>query len=197
MTTIPHNPPGEPGQTTAGLTSPAPAAPRRRPTINVRMILFVLIVSAPFVYIVGSAVMYSITGGITDRGAYKEVDLKALGNFPFNAEEGSVEQVPPQYRSLDGQRVMLRGFMFQPEDVGAKGRRFQFVYDVNKCCFNGPPLVQERVFAHAKQDAKIYDQYTLADVVGVLRVRPIKEPATGKVISLFDLDVESTKPVDG
>jgi hypothetical protein len=88
---------------------------------------------------------------------------------------------------------MLQGYMYGPEDAGAKGRRFQFVYNVTKCCFSGPPQVQERVFVVAKKDIPIYDMYTFAEVVGTLHVRVIKDPTSGKITSVYDLDCESAK----
>ena len=181
MTTVPH------------YASPTTAAPRRQPRFNVRLIVFVLAISSPFVYIVGSAFWSSMTGGISDRGAYKEVDLKLLGSFSFDAQAGTPDNVPAHYRALDGQKVLLKGYMYSPSSAGDKGNKFQFVYDVNKCCFNGPPLVQERVFAHAKTELPIYDQYTLAEIVGTLHVRLVRDTPDGPVISVYDLDVDSAK----
>jgi hypothetical protein len=174
----------------------APAPADLRPRFNVRLWIFIAVISAPFLYIIGSAVYDSITGGITDRGSYKEVDLKALGNFSFNKVAGRPEDVPERYRQLDGQRVMFRGKMFGPEDAGARGRRFQLVYDVNKCCFSGEPLVQERVFATAKKEIPIYDQNTLAEVVGTLHVRLIRDSVSKEIVSVYDMDVESAKAVE-
>lgn len=187
MTTMPHPSP----QPFAFPEEPLPE--RRR--FNARLWVFVGLISLPFLWIVGSAVYDSMTGGIKDHGSYKEVDLKLLGNFNFNDETGTVEEVPARYRALDGQRVSLRGYMYGPEDAGAKGRRFQFVYNVTKCCFSGPPLVQERVFVHAKKEIPIYDQYTFAEVVGTLHVRLVKE--NGKIVSVYDLDCDTAKDVQG
>ncbi|QOV88242.1 hypothetical protein [Humisphaera borealis] len=181
MTTVPYSP----------QTSPAPAAGSR---VNVRLIAFLLVISAPFVYIIGKSVMFSMSGGITDRGDYKEVDLKALGNFPFDQSEGKLTDIPERYRNLDGQRVRLTGFMYAPENAGDRGNRFQFVYDVNKCCFGSAPQVQERVFAYAKHGAPIYPYTVLAEVVGKLHVRIVKEP-DGLIKSVFDLDVEQAQEV--
>jgi hypothetical protein len=169
----------------------------RRPRFNVRLLIFVLAISAPFLWIIGSAVYQSMTGGISDHGSYKAVDLKALGNFPFNDAEGTPESIPAKYRALDGQRVALQGYMYAPTTAGVKGRQFQFVYSVSKCCFGGTPQVQERVFAHTEKEVPIYNDQTLADVVGTLHVRLIRDKLTNKVVSVFDLDVESAKAVEG
>lgn len=207
MTSVPQSTVSQPamsapaaGSEPAGIrpyAGPSTPAPERRPRINVRIIVFILAISAPFLIIVGSAVWSSLTGGISDHGDYKEVDLKLLGSFPFNDQTGKLEDVPEKYRGLDGQRVLLRGFMYGAETAGNRGNKFQFVYDVNKCCFNGPPLVQERVFAYAKQEVPIYYQDTLAEIVGTLHVRLIRNPVSNKVESVFDMQVESAKAVGG
>jgi len=195
MTTIPQATTSSVPATPSQPFAPAPA--EHRPRFNLRMWIFIIAISAPFVLIIGNAVLDSMTGGISDHGDYKEVDLKQLGNFTFNDMLGKPEDVPERYRKLDGQRVLLKGFMYGPEDAGPRGRRFQFVYNVTKCCFSGPPQVQERVFSVAKKEIPIYDMYTFAEVVGTMHVRLVKDPVSGKIVSVYDLDVESAKRVEG
>jgi hypothetical protein len=190
--------------TTAPYSPQAPSAPMpddidsgARPSrLNLRLIVFLLAISAPFIYIIGKSVMHAMTGGITDRGDYKDVDLKALGNFPFDQNEGKLTDIPERYRKLDGQRVRLTGFMYAPDTAGDRGTKFQFVYDVNKCCFGGAPQVQERVFAYAKQDMPIYPYTVFAELVGKLHVRIVKDPETKAITSVFDLDVEQAQAVE-
>jgi len=187
MTTVPNlNPSTE--------VAPAPRRPWGE-RVNVRLVAFVLVVSLPFVWIIGSAVMHSLNHGITDHGDFKDVDLKSLGNFSFDDVSGTEAQIPKDFLALNGQRVRLTGFIFQPQRTEGSDWRFQFVYDVNKCCFNGPPQVQERVFAYAKGEPP--EVSGLAEVFGNLNVRLIRSPDSGKVTSVFDLDVESVKPVQG
>ena len=181
MTTVPYGSPTTP--------------PVHRPGVNVRLLVFLLVVSAPFLLIIGSAVRHSVTGGVTDRGGYKEVDLKSLGNFPFSTVDGRLEDVPQRFRELDGQKVLLRGFMYAPENAGSRGRKFQFVYNVANCCFNGPPQVQERVFGYAKDDVELFNESVFAEVTGKLHVRLVKDASTGQITSLYDMDVETAKAV--
>ena len=183
MTTVPYISPGTP--------------PVDRPRVNLRLIAFLLVVSTPFLWIIGSAVKHSITGGVTDRGGFKEVDLKALGNFPFDDMDGKLTDVPERFRKLDGQKVLLQGYMFDPQNAGSRGRKFQFVYNVANCCFNGEPQVQERVFAYAKKnDVELFHQSVFAEVTGTLHVRIVKDEQTGKITSVYDLDVETTRAIE-
>lgn len=176
-----------------------PAAPRPlRERVNFRMIAFLALAAGPFLAVFYLFVTPLITGGITRSGDHFQVDLKMLGNFPFNQEAGTIDEVPQRYRELDGKRVALRGFMFSPTSASGRGTEFQFVYDVNKCCFGGVPQVQERVFARVppgRKDVEIYSQYDLADLVGVLHVDVVRDKETGVPLKVFTLDVESARRV--
>ncbi len=85
--------------------------------------------------------------------------------------------------------------MFNPQSAGDQANEFQFVYNVNKCCFNGPPLVQERVYAHSRNDMPIYSMFDCAKVVGILHVRVVRHK-DGSIHSVFDLDVQHVAPYE-
>ena len=175
--------------------SPGSTAPVRKP-INLRLIAFLLIVITPLALIVYSAMRQSMSGGIINHGDYQEVNLKALGNFPLNATTGQLTDIPQRFRELDGKRVSLKGFVYRPDSAGARGNRFEFVYDVGRCCFNGPPQVQERVYAFAKTTVPIPNDYTiLCELTGTLHVRIVRPESDGPISSVFDMDVESLSVV--
>lgn len=189
-------------------STPAPAKPvvgyagrgnpKPRQRVNVRLIAFVAIVAAPFLGVLYMFAKPLLNGGITQHDGYAEVELKAMGYFPFNQATGTVADVPARFRALDGKRVVLKGFMFSPQSAGPYGATFQFVYNVNKCCFNGPPLVQERVYGHTKgsEGVRIYDAYTFVQVTGTLHVRVVRDEA-GVIHSVYDMDVERADPITG
>ena len=131
---------------------------------------------------------YLFNGGVEDHGNYKVVDLKALGNFNFDQAAGGINDVPAHFRKLDGECVQLTGFMWSPSSA-AQLKDFQFVYNVAKCCFNGPPLVQERVFAHILPGSRplpYVDNYV--KLTGVIHVDVKKQD--GVITSVYTLDVE-------
>lgn len=134
-----------------------------------------------------------LTHGIHQHGNYTTVELKPLGQFPFNEQSGLLTDIPKEYRALDGKRVELKGMMFQLQSAGPQVAQFQLVYNIQKCCFSGPPQVQERVFVHMKLDksVRVYDQ--LVSCVGKLHVR-LKRDDQGTVRSVYDLDLESLEP---
>ena len=167
--------------------------PRRR-RINWRLLLFI----APFAAICG-AVLYVVADevmnkGVHDHGDYVAVELKPLGNFPFNPDADDTTAIPKQFRALDGRRVELEGKMYAGMTAASRVGAFQFVYDVNKCCFGGPPKVQERVFVHSKQPVVLYGPYDLCRLVGKLHVR-LERNDQGTVTSVYDLDLEKLNPI--
>ncbi len=175
--------------------TPRPYVPLRE-RINVRMIVFVLAIGV--IVLMPAYVFFrdALTGGVTRSGDYHLVDLKAMGNFPFDQQSGKLENIPKEYRELDGKKVKLQGFMWGHRSAGDRGTEFQFVYNVNECCFKGPPQVQERVYAYAPKGRsfRIFS-YQFAEITGTLHVRIVRDKE-GAIYSIYDLDVEDTKPVE-
>ena len=173
--------------------------PVKRPLgerINFRMLTVVAVFSLLVGWPVYKMVKGELNHGVEKVGDLYQVDLKSLGNFPFNDMTGTLDNVPPHYRDLDGKRVALEGFMVPQNEAGDKVNAFQFVYNVQRCCFNGPPQVQERVFGSVPHGGTVdlYPQNEEIRVFGVLHVKPDKNPA-GKVETLYTMDVERAEPL--
>src|SRR5437763_2495423 len=111
--------------------------------INLRMVLVAAVALFLIGYPVYTYVSAARSHGISRQGDLQVVDLKALGNFPFDESNSTIKDIPPVYRELDGKRVALDGFMYAGNSAGDEVSAFQFVYNITKCCFNGPPRVQE------------------------------------------------------
>jgi hypothetical protein len=170
--------------------------PVKRPIgerINFRMLTIVLVFTALVGVPVYNFVKAQLTHGIEKDGDLLRVDLKSMGNFPFNDMTGTLQNVPADYRKLDGQRVALEGFMVPLNQAGDKIDAFQFVYNIQKCCFGGPPLVQERVFSFDRHGGIDYSQEEIR-IIGTLHVKPFKNP-TGKIESLYTMDVDHAEPL--
>ena len=149
--------------------------------------------AGPFLYAGYVFVNQAVTGGVTDRGEYVEVDLKSLGYFPFDAVKDTIDTVPARFRKLDGRRVVLEGEMYAPGAASNHIKDFQLVYSIQDCCFSGPPKVQERVFAAGKNGKKLPYYGGVVRVVGTLRVEVKKD--LGTATSVYTMDVESIEPV--
>jgi hypothetical protein len=119
------------------------------------------------------------------KAQYRLIDLKALGNFNFDPIRGAVADIPPSIRRLDGQKVRVIGFMWNP-NAARSANSFQFVYNFRDS-FGQPPLIQERIFATVHRGtAVISDDYV--SIEGTLHIH--LNHANGAIVSVFQLDVD-------
>jgi hypothetical protein len=162
--------------------------------INWRLVLFFAVAGLPLFWIGYTYVVQVITGGVQSHGDYASVDLKALGNFSFDDEGGNLTDVPARFRELNGKRVALEGMMWSTGSAGDTVSNCQLVYNIQKCCFNGPPRIQERVFLFGDKGQRFPFFGSMVRVLGKLQVRLKTQPG-GKVISVYDLTVESVTPL--
>ena len=162
--------------------------------INVRMIVLAAIVLVPLGIATYIYLSVALTGGIRDAGnGYKEVDLKSMVEFPFDQKYGSVDDVPPIYRALDGQKVILVGEMVPMASAAPEIDSFSLVYSIAKCCYNTEPQVQHFIHSTVKDGKKVPYWGGLVKVFGTLHVNVKK--AEGKVESVFQFDVENVEPL--
>jgi hypothetical protein len=166
--------------------------------VNIRMLVFAGIVLFLLGWQIYTFLSETLTSGIHDRGSYKEVNLKALGQFGFEPRGGTIADVPSQYRALDGQKVLLEGEIYDPQEAGKDITRFQLVYSIQKCCFGGPPLVQERVFCTVPNGKLQYGGAGYHKVLGTLHVTlqraKLDDGRLGPVDELYHLDALSVEP---
>lgn len=157
------------------------------------MIVFLLVILALVGYPVYIYIDSVVSGGIKDRGDYKEVDLKAMSLFPFDQINGKLEDIPSKWRALDGQKVIVEGEMWQPYSAGNQIKGFELVYSISKCCFQGPPQIQHFVQARATTGQSVGYYNGPVRVKGTLRVRVTRDE--NRINGVYHLDVESVEPV--
>lgn len=163
--------------------------------LNLRMLVFLAVIGAPIGWIVTQYVSAALNGGVRETAQGAEVDLKALGNFPFDEHVGTIADVPSKWRALDGKPVILDGFMFNTLSSRDQINSFQFVYNVQKCCFGGPPLVQERVFVKVPNGAAVpYYEGSLVRCSGILHVG-VRKTDAGLTDSVFTMDLQKVTPL--
>jgi hypothetical protein len=158
--------------------------------INLRLIIFLTVIAIPFAWIIWLVADQRI---IVQHGDYFDVDLKGMGNFPFDATRDGAEAIPKDVRALNGKKVRFQGEMFAPNVAGPTVKEFQLVYSIVQCCMGGPPKVQERVFAIVPPD-KTAGNYSGSQVtvVGTLHVE-VKRVG-GEAVSVFTMDVDEVTP---
>ena len=168
-------------------------SPRRR-LVNARLVAFLLIVAAPFVVL--GYQLISFNGGVEKHAGYDKIDLKSLGYFVFDQEKGTIDDVPAKWRAYDGKKVALEGFIYAGSSAAPQVHDCQFVYNVAKCCFSGPPQVQERVYAHTGPEHSLPNNSSIfCRLIGTLHVKVIKKDGT--IQSVYNLDVDHAEPIAG
>jgi hypothetical protein len=175
---------------TTATIAPIPMSQR----INFRMVAFALIVMALLAFPIYWYLSVELTGGIRDAGnGYKEVDLMAMVSFPFDQEYGTIDDVPPKYRALDGQKVILTGEMVPMQSAAPEVDTFSLVYSVAKCCYGTAPQVQHFIHSTTQPGKKVPYYGGLVKASGTLHVKVKK--AEKKIDSVFQFDVEDVEPL--
>jgi hypothetical protein len=134
------------------------------------------------------------SGGIRQRAdGVTEVDLKAMSSFPFDQDNGTLEQVPEQWRALNGKKVELVGEMWQPNAAGDAVDSFSLVYSIAKCCVTSAPQIQHFVQAKAADNRPIPLYSGPVKAIGTLRVNVIKDEASNKITAVYQLELEELR----
>lgn len=172
----------------------APYKPPLSQRINVRMIVFTVVMLLLIGYPTYNYLDVALTGGVKDLGnGYKQVDLKAMSTFPFDQKNGKLEDVPSQWRALDGQKVVLYGEMWNDFSTAEKLHSFELVYSIAKCCLSGPPQIQHFVHSKVVDNGKADYYPGQVKVTGTLNVNIIRGEQN-EVISVYQLYVDSVEP---
>ena len=165
--------------------------------INIRMVVFVgiilLLVGYPMYIFLDAA----LSKGIWERrdpvlGKYKFVDLKAMSLFEMEQINGTDDSIPPQYKELNGQRVMLEGEMYAARSANGRLADFDLVYSISKCCVGPQPKIQHFVKASVAKGKSAEFYNGQVQVLGTLHVGVLNEKGT--ITSVYRLDVERVDP---
>ncbi len=163
--------------------------------INLRMVAF-----ACFVLVLIGFPLYwyldvALSGGVKDAGnGYLQVDLMTMVSFPFDQHNGTVDDVPPKWRQLDGKKVILVGEMAPMQSAAPEIDSFDLVYSVAKCCFTGEPQAQHFIHSKVVGGKKVPYYGGLVKARGTLHVDVRKSAENGKIDSVFTFDVEDVEP---
>jgi hypothetical protein len=137
---------------------------------------------------------------------YRIIDFQLLASYPFDTPNEKLtndtaiaqveKQIPAAIKALDGQKVMVRGFMVPIKDVQGHATEFLIVRDQPSCCYSGMTTITEFVSVKVPNPGveSIMDQPIT--VQGKLHVRAVLE--SGYVLGIYRMDGEKlaklTKP---
>jgi hypothetical protein len=123
-------------------------------------------------------------------GEVRPLTIQELGNFEYDAEKGG--NIPKDVTAMAGSTIRLNGFMI-PMDQADKITRFALVPSLFACCFGQPPQIQHTIVVTCPEGKAVSYFPDEINVEGKLKVEEKKED--GFIISIFEMDVSSVKPV--
>jgi hypothetical protein len=160
--------------------------------MSVRVIAFIIVIGALIGYPLKEFIFYK---PIKETSAgYLEVDLKGISLFPFDQQNGKQEDVPVDFRALDGKKVTVVGEMWQPYSATRAVDGFQLVYSISKCCMTGVPQIQHFVQAKVVPDKHVEYYSGSVRVTGTMHVKVTKDE-DGKITGVYHMDVEDVQPM--
>jgi hypothetical protein len=107
-----------------------------------------------------------------------------IAKKPFVVEDGQM-QIHPDVRSLAGQQVFFKGYMYPTRET-ENLTSFILVKDNGQCCFGGQPQLTDMVLVNMR-DGLSGDYHTgLVSVAGVLRLRDMSEG--GDLSPVYELE---------
>ncbi len=122
-------------------------------------------------------------------GEVLEMSIKELGNFEFDAENGS--PIPDDVKRLSGSDIRLRGYMI-PMDQAENISQFALVPSLFACCYGQPPQIQHTIVVNCPKGKAVSYYPDEIIVQGKLNVEEKKDD--GFIVSLFEVGAESVKP---
>lgn len=162
---------------------------------NPRIILFVAVALALIGFPAYVFLEDKLTGGVKDRGDFLEVNLKAMSNFDLDQEKGKLEDIPAEWRALNGKRVELTGEMYNDQyNPDGKMKNFELVYSIANCCYTSTPKIQHFVLARLPAGANAEMYRGLVKVTGKLTVTLEKNDE--KITRIYIVDVDELKPTN-
>ena len=99
-----------------------------------------------------------------------------------------------QERVKTSDAIWRKPLMWNKQAAGPEVPQFQLCYSIAKCCFSGPPQVQHFVDSTVVNGGSVPYYSGLVSVTGTLHVNVKVDQEVGKVVSVYQLDVERVEP---
>jgi len=120
--------------------------------------------------------------------------LKDISQRGFVFENG-MNRVPDEVQALDGQKVFIKGYIYQTGKIRGLDS-FLLVKDNQDCCFGASPAIQDRIGV-LMQDGKSIDYCAgKVAVAGTFKINPEFRNHELEPLYVFDCDIFTTRVSD-
>jgi hypothetical protein len=128
-------------------------------------------------------------------GGYQPVTFDRLSSFPYEMPDSDAiarglhqDQIPPEIKALNNQKVSIEGFMLATMGYKDKVRAFVLLANQMGCCFGVPPPMNGWVYVTMKRGPTDFIPDVPVTVRGTLKVgEDIKDNA---VLSIYQLEAD-------
>ena len=119
----------------------------------------------------------------------RPIDFSKLAGFNFASGHGSLADIPPPLRQLDGQRIKVEGFII-PMDQAADITEFALVQSLSPPdCFGPGPPAQQVIIAQTNPGKALRYEPDQLKVAGTLHVRVARD--SGYIVNVYEMTVDS------
>lgn len=164
--------------------------------MNMRIVAFILIIGGLVGALTYPFIHSAVTRGIEAQsdGSLK-IDLQHISLFEFDPMNGKLEDVPADFRKLDGKRVEFYAEI-APPTFGPKTdpKAFELVFSVAKCCMTTSPKVQHFVQTRMADNGKFESSGGQVRVRGIFHVKITHDADTGKANGIYHFDCDQMEP---
>jgi hypothetical protein len=146
------------------------------------------------------AVLAADAPSLTEKLGYYPASFALLASFPFNPPEpdpnakpgtpppSAARQIPPAVKALDGQRVVVTGFMLPVKMERGLVTEILLLRDQQACCYGATPQINEFVVVKMTKGGVKAVMDTPVEFYGTLSVKEIFED--GFLANIYTLDAE-------
>jgi hypothetical protein len=121
---------------------------------------------------------------------YERLSFRWLAEQKPIVEDGQT-RIHPEAKSLDGQKVFIKGYMY-PENAKSNLKRFVLCKDTGQCCFGGKPSLTDMIVVEFVNDVRAnFRELSLVNVAGTFRAK--KVIVGGELTALYQLEAEYFK----
>ena len=138
-----------------------------------------------FVFLASGSTLHAYNFATEVPEGHRRVNFYSdISQKGFVVEDG-VQQLHPDLRALDGQKIFVKGYMYPTRQTeGLRG--FLLVKDSEKCCFGGEPQLSDMIGVRMDEGLSVTFRAGLVSVGGVFRVRDNR--GAGPLDPLFELE---------